>query len=531
MGYDRIGPGLSVRMKNLRGTDQVDVNIFLKGEHAQTLVKEGPAVLALEGADSTDSVIDAGPVAGKVADELRKRCQVEQQDLIQMLAAESASNLSSNIDAMDGEPAPTAPAGGITSYWINNSVGVTITRDMLAKIMERDDVAYVEVERHVDIEELLDAPGSTGPGAGGMDPTVSGGLAIDGGVDASVVTWSVNRVNAPGMWQLGFNGAGVLVAVIDTGVNYLHPDLKSHMWNGGSVFPNHGYNFAENNDDPMDQQGHGTACAGQVAGDGASGTQTGVAPGATIMAIRVGGAERNFWNGMQFAVTHQADVISMSMSWKYPRSPNYPGWRRVCETVLAAGILHANSIGNQGHLLSTHPIPFNIATPGNCPPPWLHPLQAIHGGVSSAISCGATDDLDQLAYYSGRGPAEWDNPSYKDYPWQSGAQPGLIKPDICAPGPGTMSCNWPYAGPGTGNAYRSFGGTSAATPHVGGCLALLAQACKQAGTPIVPARVQEAIENSAATVAGQTQDKENHYGSGRIDVLAAYNDGHSRGWW
>jgi hypothetical protein len=248
------------------------------------------------------------------------------------------------------------------------------------------------------------------------------------------------------------------------------------------------------------------------------------------MALRVGGVESNFWKAFQFAIDHKVHVISMSMSWKYPSHPNYPGWRRTCETVLAAGILHANSIGNQGDDLVTYPIPYNIATPGNCPPPRLHPLQTLIGGLSSPISCGATDDLDNLASYSGRGPAAWESAPYTDYPYQNGTKLGLLKPDVCAPGPGTTSCNYQYTGT-TGQPYVPFGGTSSATPHVGGCLALLAQAYLDAGKTIVPAQVQEALENTAIRVGGQTKDKENNYGAGRVDVYAAYKYGQARGWW
>jgi hypothetical protein len=222
----------------------------------------------------------------------------------------------------------------------------------------------------------------------------------------------------------------------------------------------------------------------------------------------------------------------MSMSWKYPSNPNYTGWRRACEALAAAGILHANSIGNQGDQLSAYPVPYNIAAPGNCPPPRLHPLQHPAGGKSSAIGCGATDNADRLAGYSGRGAAEWDKSPYTDYPFRDGAEPGLLKPDVCAPGPGTTSCNWLYEdGASTATPYSSFGGTSAATPHVGGCLVLLAHACRIAGKPIIPERVQEALENTAVPVDGQTREKENDFGAGRVDVYAAYTYGRDKGWW
>ena len=182
------------------------------------------------------------------------------------------------------------------------------------------------------------------------------------------------------------------------------------MWKGGAQYPLHGYNFQNNTNNPSDSNGHGTATAGLVAGDGTCGTKTGVAPEATVLAIRVGGVERSFWRGLQFALDQKANVISMSMTWRYPSSPDYPGWRPVCVTILAAGVLHANSIGNQGADLITYPVPFNIATPGNCPPPWLHPGQQPKQALSSPISVGATDSADKLAASSGRGPAAWGAP-------------------------------------------------------------------------------------------------------------------------
>ena len=145
------------------------------------------------------------------------------------------------------------------------------------------------------------------------------------------------------------------------------------------------------------------------------------------------------------------------------------------------------------------------------------------------ISCGSTDDADRLNNSSGRSPCTWETGIYTDFPYADGARPGLIKPDVCAPGSATDTCNWRFAE--NNKPYISFNGTSSATPHVAGCLALLADACLRSNKPIVPARVQEALENTAVRIQGQTRDKENNFGSGRVDVFAAFNYGRDKGWW
>ena len=503
----KMGEALALRMQSAQDYDTIPVTLFLRGEPA------AEALAALDAPAGTAST------RGSVS-EIKKQAAEQQADLL------------GSLRSMHGESAFTdgdvsvPQVSRIESFWIINAVTAWVTRGVIDQLLRRGDILLAELIRHVDEAELFDAGPKPKAAKATKKPKAAAGVA-----DASPVVWSVDRVKAPMLWQLGLKGKGVLAAIIDSGVNYNHPDLTGHMWAGGAAFPNHGYDFASGDNDPMDEQGHGTCCAGIVAGDGSAGEATGVAPEATVMAIRVGGSEVNFWKGFEFAIDQKAHVISMSMSWKYPSSPNYPGWRRACETLLAAGILHANSIGNQGDDLTTYPLPYNIATPGNCPPPRMHPLQAIVGGLSSPISCGATDDLDQLASYSGRGPAAWEAAPYTDYPYSGGAKTGLIKPDVCAPGPGTRSCNWKYGVDTGARPYVGFGGTSAATPHVGGCLVLLAQACLKANKPIIPARIQEALENTAVRVVGQSKDKEIHYGAGRVDVYAAYKYGNALGWW
>lgn len=489
-----IGHDLLQRLDGLRDHDLVDVDIFARNEPRPTSVARDAPVLT-----RPDTI-----------DEFKRSARESQIPIIAKL-----------VDVADTTDYPRVITG---RRWINNSISALLRRDQLNAVVELDDIEHVEVAHYADLEVIMDQDSqlwSTSPSV----------LTTHKQTNA----WGIDHINAPGLWKIGINGNGITCAVIDTGVNYHHPDLRDRMWNADPRYPNHGYDFERHDDDPMDIHGHGTACAGIVAGTGRQGLRTGVAPKATLMALRVGGTERNYWDALEFAIDNGADVISMSMSWKYPSSPDYPGWRRACETVLAAGLLHANSIGNQGSNLVDYPVPYNIATPGNCPPPWLHPKQSPKGGVSSVISCGATDSTDRLAPYSGRGPATWDVGPYLDYPYRQPSSLGLLKPDLCAPGPGTYSCHWQHTANSGPSPYRSFGGTSAATPHVAGALCLLAHATvgndRDRDRAVVPAHVQEALEQTTVRVTGQTLDKENHYGSGRIDVLEAFEFGKTHGFW
>lgn len=496
----KIGPTLAERIKNARDHDTFEVVVFLETEPAREV-------------QNSIKDLDASPERHEIVSNMQSTAKNSQNSLLNYLTNQQEKLFSLS----DGAAVPQVSS--VESLWINNSIKAEVALETLREIIDRDDVTYVEIERRTDIEELLD-----------VKVLEDRELNISVANSSKPIAWSVSHINAPLLWQLGIDGTDVVVAVVDTGVNYNHPDLKSRMW-ASTTYPKHGYDFANNDTDPNDSQGHGTSCAGIVAGDGTSGKRTGVAPGAQIMAIRVGGAETQFWRGLQFAVAEGAHVISMSMSWKYPNNPDYVGWRRVCESILAAGVLHANSIGNQGNKPRRYPIPFNIATPGNCPPPKIHSSQNPAGGISSVISCGATNNWDALAAYSGRGPAAWESGVYADYPWKNGNAKGLIKPDICAPGPGTESCNYQYPALQGSKPYKSFGGTSAATPHIGGCLALLANACIRAQKPIIPSLIQEAIETTAVRAKGQKSDKENHFGAGRVDIKAAYDYGLRKNYW
>ncbi len=363
------------------------------------------------------------------------------------------------------------------------------------------------------------------------------------------IWWQVTRVNAPSAWMLGYKGQGVVVAIVDTGLDYTHPDLASHIYTNPGEIPNngidddhngfiddvHGWNFVENDNDPMGDgpTDHGTSVAGIVAGDGTSGTATGVAPEAILMPVKaIGGTWGQLYEGLDYAVMMNADIIQMSASekwWNQDGSlPDYASWRVITDNELALGIVHVNSIGNEGNNQDIEPIPLNVATPGNCPPPWLNPNQYIVGGLSSIVAVGAIAySQNMVVDGSSRGPSAWEDfsqyfpqypynvpPQYQDYPY-GGGQGGLIKPDLVAPGYYVQGYQYNTRSTQEGGGYVDFGGTSAATPHVAGAMAILLSA----DSTLTPDKLDMLLETTATDLGAPGKDP--CYGAGLVNVFAA----------
>lgn len=386
----------------------------------------------------------------------------------------------------------------VTTYWIANVINCFATREAIEQLAKRNDISSIDYDEY----RVM------------IDPNENKNAFVEEGHPGSrEITWNVLKINADDVWALGYNGDGIIVSVIDTGVNYNHTDLADHVWTDPN-YPYHGWDFANNDNNPMDDHGHGTHCSGTVAGDGTSGSQTGVAPAATIMCCKVldsggGGNESSVWSAVEFSVEHGADVMSLSLGWQHSWGPNRAVWRSTFDNSMAAGIIASVAAGNEGDQQSSYPIPDNVRTPGDLPPAWLHPDQTLVGGISGIICVGATDISDNLAGFSSRGPLDWSAIApYNDYPYQP--EMGLIRPDICSPGVNIKSLDYSS---NTGYA-DGWNGTSMATPANAGLIALMLQKNNQ----LTPAQIDQTIEETAVKLSPL---KNNNSGSGRIDALAA----------
>ncbi len=406
----------------------------------------------------------------------------------------------------------------VRPLWIGNIVAADLTRSEIERLARLSEVARVRYSPKVDIsvDEKLSPLLPPEPLRSYMAPASFG-------VDAEIEC-GAQLMRAPEVWDdLGNTGAGAVIAVIDSGVCWYHPDIESQMWvnpgedldgdgvlfdaddeNGidddgnGYVDDFVGYDIDNGDNDPNDDNSHGSHCAGTVAGDGTGGFQSGMAPDAEIMAIRVGlsfSDEPDVWEGMQYAADNGADAITMSLGWPHSNNPDRATWRQNCENTIDLGTAMVIAAGNEG----SGNEPDNVRTPGDVP---------------RIISVGAVNCSDSAAGFSSRGPVTWqDVAPYNDHPYP----PGLIKPDVSAPGVDTRSHN-----KCSGYSYKS--GTSMATPHVAGAVALMIAA----NPGLEHDDIKQLLEDTSVDLGAPGKD--NTYGTGRVDayeavLLSATSDG------
>ena len=371
-------------------------------------------------------------------------------------------------------------------------------------------------------------------------------------------------INADDVWQLDVDGnnclssgktcltgEGVTIGVIDTGVDYTHEDLGWCFGEGCKVVGGYDFvntfdfnydedindcyveniegnnceqqdywfdlnkdgdyedcyaesatgNFCEEDNDPMDDHGHGTHVAATAAGNG---VLKGVAPGAEIYAYKVldsygSGYENGIIGGIERAVdpnqdgdfSDHLDIISMSLGGS--GNPDDP-MSQAIDNAVDAGVVAVIAAGNDGPNSKT------IGSPGT---------------ARKAITVGAVDKNNQLASFSSRGPVIWTD--------ENGNEKAILKPDVVAPGVNICAAQWEDAWSENeclDSEHTAISGTSMATPHVAGAVALL----KQKNPDWSPEEIKNSLKGTAVEVIPGDVNLRwgiSDQGYGRIDILEA----------
>jgi subtilisin family serine protease len=388
------------------------------------------------------------------------------------------------------------------SFYIVNAILVKGDRQLAETLAARPDVARIESNPviHNDLPQR---------GAVEQSPLLPGAPAT--------VEAGVSYTHAPDVWALGFRGETVVVASADTGVRWTHNALKPHYRGWDGVSANHNFNWHDSihdsvgnpcgNDtqEPCDDFFHGSHTTGTAIGDDGGTNQIGMAPGAKWIACRnmdVGaGTPARYIECMEFFLAPyplnctpaegdptKAPDITIN-SWGCPASEGCvtgDELRAAVEAQAAAGIQMVVAAGNSGSACSTV-----------SDPPSFYAASYTAGALNTGT--------DTIAGFSSRGPVTRDGSN-------------RTKPDITAPGTGTRSCD-----NSCDSCYTFASGTSMATPHIAGAMALLWSAIPSLQNQIQASR--DALDNAAFfisnTQCGPAGPPNNVYGWGRVNIATA----------
>jgi len=334
-------------------------------------------------------------------------------------------------------------------------------------------------------------------------------VELDGEVHI-LLNESVPIINAEDVWLLNdpngnnLTGTGIKIAIIDTGVDYHHPDLgnctNTSFLAGTCDKVAGGYDFVNNDADPMDDHGHGTHCAGIAAGDGnaSNGLLKGVAPNATIYAYKVlnsagSGSESNIISGIENATNAGADVLSISLGGDGDTSDSMS---QAVDNAVDAGVVVVVAAGNSGPSSQT------ILSPGTA-------RKALTIGASCKPNqIGEDSRCDEyIASFSSRGPVILSTEL-------------ITKPEVVAPGVMICAAQWGTAWSSSecheSGEYTAISGTSMATPHVAGAAALLIQQYPNKTAE----QIRDLIIQNGQAFENQTIHDQ---GVGQIDTFLNYN--------
>jgi serine protease AprX len=352
----------------------------------------------------------------------------------------------------------------IRELWVINAVAAEVPAELVGELSSQPQVVSVRYDARLE------------------EPTVSAAQSEAGG-------WNLEVVGAPQLWQLGWTGQGVVVAILDSGVDPFHPDLAP-AWRGGdnSWFDPHGQNAT-----PHDVSGHGTNVMGLILGGDNSGSTIGMAPGASWIAAKIydnsGVATVSAIHAsLQWLLDPDDDSETddapdvVNNSWNLLNSVGECDveFQDDLEALRAAEIVVVFAAGNSGPNVSTS------MSPANNPP------------VGFAV--GSVDQSLTIDSNSARGPS---------------ACTGSVYPHVVAPGVNVESTGLTIGGLFP-DSYEFVSGTSFAAPHVAGAFALLKSAVPGATLD----ELETAMEETTLDLGAPGPD--NHYGAGLIDVVDAH---------
>ncbi|ELZ11141.1 peptidase S8/S53 subtilisin kexin sedolisin [Halovivax asiaticus JCM 14624] len=398
-----------------------------------------------------------------------------------------------------------ARTDGVTverGFWIANAVLVTVDTERVSF----EEIATIDGVTAIHENEMVE-PASASPATNPMVNTSRTSIETK---SATSTTYGLDSINATSAWNaFDTRGGGAKVAVLDTGVDVAHPDIDLYTTDASdTTYPGGWAEFDVNGDrvsgsTPYDCGTHGTHVSGTVSGGNASGTSIGVAPNVSLMVGGVLMYDQDGYDcaasttqvvaGMEWAVNNGADVLSMSLG-----GASYNDeYADAISNAQQAGVLVVAAAGNSGEGTSSSP-----------------------GDVYDALTIGAVDSSNTVASFSSGNLVNASGFSNPRSHWPS----QWIVPDVAAPGVGTYSST-------PGGTYSEKSGTSMATPHVAGVVALMESATER---DLSPDEITSAIEESAwkpsdwdesdAQYSIESTGKDSRYGLGIVDAHEAVSE-------
>lgn len=310
--------------------------------------------------------------------------------------------------------------------------------------------------------------------------------------------WGADLVKAPETWAKGYTGQGVVVAVLDTGVDYNHQDLSSNIWTNSKEIPGngkdddgngyiddyYGWNFDGNNNSTLDVNGHGTHVSGTIAGVNNGYGVTGIAYNSKIMPVKVlddegSGSYSAIANGIYYAVDNGADVINLSLG----GGRSNDTLQKAIEYASSKGVIVVMAAGNDGGSQPAYPARY---------------------AKNYGLAVGAVDQNKNLADFSNRAGA--DQLAY-----------------VTAPGVNVYSTL-------PGNEYASYSGTSMATPHVAGVVALMLSANPNLSDAQVRQILAETSGNTTTQAANYSENTTSLSYDSKVTAISSFHTNVTSPW-